>query len=179
VIAVPARPIAAQSRLDRMIARLLTQRAALAAAATAVDGLPGVVLELGFGKGRTYSHLCTLLPGRTIFTFDRGLFAPPEAAPAAPPMIVGELEATLPPNPADFGGPVALIHADIGTGDPGADIPLAAFVGRRAAALLAPGGVLLGDRPMAAPGLVSLAPPAPALPAGVSPWPYFLYRAAQ
>ena len=51
------------SRLDSFIRRLEAQRACLALAAGRIGGLPGPVLELGLGNGRTYDHLRELLPG--------------------------------------------------------------------------------------------------------------------
>ncbi|MYG53434.1 MAG: hypothetical protein F4204_14125, partial [Rhodospirillaceae bacterium] len=41
-----------ESRLERMIARLATQRAVLDWAAERVSGIDGPVLEIGLGKGR-------------------------------------------------------------------------------------------------------------------------------
>ena len=58
------------NRLDRMIARLTAQRACLADAATLIADVPGPVLEIGFGKGRTYRFLREVLPAREIYAFD-------------------------------------------------------------------------------------------------------------
>ncbi len=83
------------SRLDRMIARLTTQRRALERAAEEIGGLPGPVLEIGLGKGRTYSHLRKLFPERTIIAFDRDLHAPADAAPAGDDLVLGDFRDTL------------------------------------------------------------------------------------
>ena len=57
------------SRLDSFIRRLEAQRACLEYAAGQIRDLPGPVLELGLGNGRTYDHLRELLPEREIFVF--------------------------------------------------------------------------------------------------------------
>ena len=59
------------SRLDSMIGRLMAQRACLDWVASAIGGLPGPVLEIGLGNGRTYDHLRGRLPQREIHVFDR------------------------------------------------------------------------------------------------------------
>ncbi len=69
------------SRLDSAIRRLQAQRACLDAAAALVAGLPGPVLELGLGNGRTYDHLREILPAREIFVFERRIAAHPASIP--------------------------------------------------------------------------------------------------
>ena len=69
------------SRLDSFIRRLEAQRACLNQAALAIAALPGPVLELGLGNGRTYDHLRELLPGREIFVFEREPPVSPEFTP--------------------------------------------------------------------------------------------------
>ena len=54
------------SRLDAFIRRLQAQRTCLGLAADLVAGVPGPVLELGLGNGRTYDHLRELMPDREI-----------------------------------------------------------------------------------------------------------------
>jgi hypothetical protein len=173
-----------ESRLDRMLARLLTQRACLNHAATLIESLPGVVLELGLGKGRTWSHLCALFPRRDIHAFDHGLHAPEDLTPPEGHLILGDLHDTLPAAMQRFGGNVALIHADIGTADGegelgASDRELARMVGAAAADLVTTGGVLLGDREMCAEDAAAferLPTPDADLPDGIAPWPYYLCR---
>jgi hypothetical protein len=50
------------SRLDSLIRRIRAQRACLNRAADLIKGVPGPVLELGLGNGRTYDHLRELMP---------------------------------------------------------------------------------------------------------------------
>lgn len=163
-----ARP---SSALDRMIDRLTTQRACLAHGAALVAGLPGPVLELGLGKGRTYDHLRHLLPDREIFVFDRDLHAPAAYMPDPDHLILGELTVTLRTAAARLGGPAALAHADIGTSDRAADGPLAARVGEGLARRMRPGGIVLSDRDLAVPGWRALE-----LPTDAGTWPYFMWR---
>ena len=58
------------NRLDRMIARLTTQRACLSAALALITDIPGPILEIGFGKGRSYDFLRHAAPSREIYAFD-------------------------------------------------------------------------------------------------------------
>jgi hypothetical protein len=156
-----------------MIDRLVAQRACLARGAALVAGLPGPVLELGLGKGRTYDHLRHLLPYREIFVFDRSLHAPAPYVPNLAHLILGDLTETLCEAAAVDGidGGVALAHADIGTSDRAADGPLAARVGEGLAGLMRPGGVVLADRDLAVPDWRALE-----LPPDTGAWPYFMWQ---
>jgi hypothetical protein len=167
---------AGESRLDRMIARLLTQRACLGFAAGRLRGVPGPVLEVGLGKGRTFSHLRGLFPDRTIWAFDRDVHAPEDSRPPAARIILGDFHDSLPGAAAAVGAPAALVHADIGTEKRRGDAALARFVGATLGPLLAPGGLMVGDRETDPPDCTRLDPPAVALPDGIAPWPYFVYR---
>ncbi|MBZ0325447.1 MAG: class I SAM-dependent methyltransferase, partial [Alphaproteobacteria bacterium] len=84
------------SRLDSAIRRLEAQRACLGAAAAEIRDLPGPVVELGLGNGRTYDHLRDLLPGREIFAFDRQVAAHPDCVPDAAHMVLGDFTETVP-----------------------------------------------------------------------------------
>jgi len=160
------------SRLQRMIDRLVTQRACLAFAAREIADLPGPVFEVGLGKGRTYSYLQELLPDREIFAFDREVHAPADAQPDADHILLGDFRDSVADTAARFGGRVALIHADIGSEKPERDAQLAADLGPSLAALAASGGLILCDREL------SLAAwPRLPLPADAGDWDYFIYRA--
>jgi hypothetical protein len=161
------------SRLDSAIRRLLAQRACLKAAAAMIAELPGPVLELGLGNGRTYDHLRELLPDREIFAFDLQIAAHPSCIPDPDHLILGDLRQTLKHSAARLRGRVALAHADIGTGDEVENARLAAAISAPLGALIAPGGVIAADRVLAVPGSVALA-----LPPEVSPDRYFMYRMA-
>jgi hypothetical protein len=164
-------PEAGASRLDLMIARLLMQRACLDRAAELIAALPGPVLELGLGKGRTYDHLRRILPGREVFVFDRDVHAPAAARPDADHLIVGDMSATLPATRARIGAPAALAHADIGSEDRAADALNAVEVGKALADLMAPGGIVVSDRDLAVAAWSRLD-----LPQSDSDWPYLMWR---
>jgi hypothetical protein len=159
------------SRLDSFIRRLEAQRACLDLAAAAIRDLPGPVLELGLGNGRTYDHLRELLPAREIFVFERQLAAHPACVPDAAHLILGDIRRTLPAAHARLPTPAALAHSDIGTGDPERNAELAAWLAGALPALLAPGAWVIADQPLHAPTLAPLPPPE-----GVARGRYFLYR---
>ena len=159
------------SRLDSFIRRLEAQRAGLDWAAAAIAAIPGPVLELGLGNGRTFDHLRARLPGRVIYAFDRRLAAHPGCVPADGFLRLGELAATLPEFARSGLAPVALAHADLGSGDREATQAQARWLGPVLAPLLAAGGVVLSDQPLAAPGLAP-----DKLPAAVPEGRYFAYR---
>ena len=84
------------SRLDSAIRRLQAQRACLDTAAGMITGMPGVVLELGLGNGRTFDHLRSRLPERDIYVFDRQVAAHPDCIPRDDHLFLGDLAETLP-----------------------------------------------------------------------------------
>jgi hypothetical protein len=159
------------SRLDSAIRRLQAQRACLDAAAHAVSGVEGVVFELGLGNGRTYDHLRETCPQREIFVFERQVAAHPDCVPDDAHLYLGDVLETLPRAAARFAGRVALLHADIGTGDADRNARLAAAIQPHMPRLLSPGGVAVTDQEMPWPEAETVA-----LPDGVAPGRYFLYR---
>lgn len=134
------------SRLDSAIRRLIAQRACLESAANLIRGVQGHILELGLGNGRTYDHLRTLLPDRSIFVFDRQIAAHPSCVPVQSLMVLGDVLETLPTLTERIGGRVALVHSDIGSGNPIENCKIADALPRMLAPLLAPGAVVVGDR---------------------------------
>jgi len=159
------------SRLDSVIRRLQAQRACLDLAASLVLDLDGVVLELGLGNGRTYDHLRETLPGRAIYVCERRVAAHPDCVPPTELLLLGDMRETLPAARAALAGRVVLAHYDAGTGEAGANRNLAAQLGPLVVPLLREGGVLVSDPPFDLAGLEPLA-----LPAGVAPGRYHLYR---
>lgn len=136
------------TRLDSVIRRLQAQRALLDWAARDIVDRTGIVLELGLGNGRTYDHLRDRLPDRAIYAFERAPAAHPDCTPDPEHLIVGDILETLPAFTRRFGpGCAALIHADVGTGDDEGNRRLAAQLSPLLAPLLAPGGLMLADRP--------------------------------
>jgi hypothetical protein len=162
------------SRLDSFIRRLQAQRACLDHAVDLIRDLPGPVLELGLGNGRTYDHLRERLPAREIYVCERQVAAHPDCIPPERFLILGDVRETLPQARARIGAAVALVHADLGSGDVEASRRQAAALAPLIADLLRPAGVVVSDQELATPRLKPLE-----LPTGVKPGRYFLYRAAE
>jgi hypothetical protein len=159
--------------LSRMIARLSTQKACLDHAAGLIAGLPGTVLEIGLGKGRTYDRLRALFPQRRIYAFDREVHCAAPLRPADEQLFLGDFRETLPAAFERLGRSAALAHVDLGTEDAARDRVLAAAVAPFIDRLVLPGGIVLSDRPMDVPGWRTL--PAPA---GTGAFAYYLYCSA-
>ncbi len=158
------------SRLDSFIRRLEAQRSCLATAEARSRNIPGVVLELGLGNGRTFDHLREICKDRAIYVFDRQVAAHPDCIPAPDRMFLGDFTETLPRALQQLGrGSAAFIHVDLGSGDAAASQALAARLTPELAELMAPGAVLVSDQPIEHPLL-----PAIELPAGVKPGRYFM-----
>jgi len=105
------------SRLDSFIARMQAQRDCLNFLKPAIDGLPGPILEVGLGNGRTYDHLRDLFPGRDIYVFERKVAAHPDCIPPDDRLFLGEAREAIPKAVQKLGATAALIHTDLGTGD--------------------------------------------------------------
>jgi hypothetical protein len=159
------------SRLDSFIRRLEAQRACLNATPAWIEGLAGPILELGLGNGRTYDHLRLLHPEREIFVFERQPAAHPDCLPDAVHLVLGDIRSTLPAALDRLPDRAALVHNDLGTGDPMANHELAGWIAGALPPLTKPGAVILSDQPLDHPLLATQVLPA-ALPAGR----YFLYR---
>ncbi|NNG05437.1 MAG: hypothetical protein HKM95_15245 [Inquilinus sp.] len=157
------------SRLDRMIARLSAQRAHIEAAAALIREVPGPVLEIGLGKGRTFDHLRKLLGDREIFAYDGTLHAPAGAVPDPDHLVLGDFRETLPAAMERLPAPAALAHADFGSEDRARDAAQAAWLGPLIDGLMAPGAVVLSDRELSAPRWT-------AIDGSGRDWPYFLWR---
>lgn len=102
------------SRLDLFIDRMVSQRACLNHAATLTAALPGPVYELGLGNGRTYHHLCEILPPQDIWVFERAIASHPDSTPPEDQVFLGDVYETLPQAMTQFGATARLIHADLG-----------------------------------------------------------------
>ncbi len=161
------------SRLDSFIRRVTAQRDCLGHVANLVAAVPGPVLELGLGNGRTYDHMRALMPERDIFVFDRRIAAHPDCIPDDSHMVLGNFTDTLPGALGRIGAPAALAHADFfGTGDKAADVATAAFLAETLPGLMAAKGVIVSDYPIRMDGWASLP-----LPEGVPQERYFIFRA--
>ncbi len=159
------------SRLDSFIRRLEAQRRCLDLAARVISDLPGPVLELGLGHGRTYDHLRTILPDREIFVFERRVDPAVTVNPGAGFLILGDIHQTLPRAVERFAGRIPLVHADIGTGNSAENARIASFIKGFLPTLLVSGGLVIADQDLGFDGARPLDPPP-----GVKPGRYHLYR---
>jgi len=159
------------SRLDSFIRRLSAQRSLLDWAAEAIARLPGPVLEIGLGNGRTFDHLREKLPGREIYAFDRADNAHPQSKPEPPLLKLGEFAATLPAFANAQGAIAALVHCDTGSGDQAANARQAAWLSGIVPKLACPDAIVLSDQRLEGPALAMIQPPVD-LPKDR----YFIYR---
>ena len=134
------------SRLDSFIARMQAQRDCLNFLKPAVDALPGPILEVGLGNGRTYDHLRDLFPGRDIHVFERQVAAHPDCIPPANRLFLGEARDSLRHAAHQLGPTAALIHSDLGTGDHAANMAMGQWLGPALDALAARGGHVLANQ---------------------------------
>ncbi|MDQ6438227.1 class I SAM-dependent methyltransferase [Mesorhizobium sp. LHD-90] len=159
------------TRLDKLYFRLQAQHECLAWAFGAIDGKPGLVLELGLGHGRTYDHMRRHLPGREIFVFDREVDCIADCRPPPERLIVGEIGKTLAAQADRLARRIILAHADLGTYDRKRDDETASMLATRLPPLLVPGAIVISDLPLD----FDDAEPLP-LPDGAQEGRYFLYR---
>lgn len=163
------------SRLDSFIRRLEAQRACLDWAVSAARDVAGAAVELGLGNGRTYDHLRARLAGaREIYALDRQVAAHPECVPDAAHLLVGDFADTLPDLARRLGRTVAIVHADTGSGDSDASQAQARRLAPLIDALLAPEAAIVSDQDMAPDARFGWQ--AQALPDGITPGRYFLWR---
>lgn len=162
------------SRLERMIRRLGGQRACLEHVVPRLAGMPGPLLEVGLGKGRTYDHLRRLAPEREIYVFDREIHCFPECRPDEAHLLLGEFDDTLPRALEALGRTVVFANCDFGKADRAADAKLAAWLGPMLARFVVPGGYVLSDQPLEVAGWRSQP-----LPEGAEAGRVHLYRAGE
>lgn len=160
------------SRLDSFIRRMQAQRDCLNHVAPLVRAMPGAILEVGLGNGRTYDHLRELFPGRAIHVFEREVRAHPDCVPPDALLFLGDARETTAQACGQLAGAAALIHSDLGTGDQAANAEIGRWLGPALDRLLAPGGYVVANQPLDVARWVRLPEPP-----GVPHDRYFLYRA--
>src|SRR5260370_10157124 len=159
------------SRLDSFPARMQAQPDCLNSLKPAVDALPGPILEVGLGNGRTYDHLRDLFRGRDIYVFERKVAAHPDCIPPDDRLFLGEARESIPFAAEKLGACAALIHSDLGTGDHPANLAMAEWLRPALDSLAAPCGYVLANQPLEVARWRRLPDP-PGVPADR----YFLYR---
>lgn len=160
-----------RDRLSAMIDRLIAQRDCIGFAARRISTVPGVVLEVGLGKGRTYDRLRHVLPDRDIFVFDREVHCPHDVRPPPGRLFLGDFKDTLRKARLLVGRHVALAHADFGSNDRSADARLAQALAPLIGECMVPGGLVMCDHALAHPQWTALRQPT-----GSAAWPYYLYQ---
>ncbi|HZP98743.1 MAG TPA: class I SAM-dependent methyltransferase [Reyranella sp.] len=136
------------SRLDSFIARMQAQRDCLNFLKPVIERIPGPILEVGLGNGRTYDHLRELFPGRDIYVFERKVAAHPDCIPPDDRLFSGDADKTIPLAAARLGASAALIHTDLGTGDHAANMAMGKWLGPALDTLVARGGYVLANQPL-------------------------------
>ncbi len=159
------------TRLEKLLYRLQSQHACLNWAFGEIEGVPGIVFELGLGLGRTFNHLSAHLPQREIYVFERQVHSYPDCTPEDDQLVIGDLAETLPMMAARHAGKVCLVNSDVGSFDKAQNAAMAGLVSGAVGPALAPGALILSDLPLDIPGTRALA-----LPAGAHEGRFYLYR---
>lgn len=141
------------TRLDLFILRTTAQRACIDWVAQQSAGLPGIVLEVGLGNGRTYDHLRARFGQRTIHVFDREVAAHPDCIPPAAQMHLGDFRVSVPAFAAGREHCACFVHADVGSANRAASLRLAMDLAEAWVRMLVPGGYLACDQPIEHPAL--------------------------
>lgn len=160
------------SRLHSFIQRVQAQLACLDESVRLLKDVPGIVLELGLGNGRTYDHLREIFPDREIFVFDREIASHPDSRPDAAHALLGDFRETIPAAAKRFPRQVALVHGDIGSGNKEATLALARTVAPMLAPMLASGALVVSDQKLDVPGTTPVK-----LPRNLPEGRYYMVRA--
>lgn len=135
------------SRLESMRRRLTAQIDGLNWGAQQINNLPGDVLELGLGNGRTYDHLREILPDRRIWVVDRVLQPHPSCVPPADCFLQGEADDML-VKLAQRNPGIALAHYDFGFGVKEKDVAEGKRLSPLIKALMRHGGLVISQQPL-------------------------------
>lgn len=148
-----------QSRLDLFIDRMVSQRACLNAAAQMVAHMDGPVFELGLGNGRTYHHMCSILPANDVYVFERAVASHPDSTPPDAQLMLGDVYDTLPAALDRFGPTARMVHADLGGHNRAKNDQFARAVSPYVEPLIAKGGVMVASDKMYFENMVEVALP--------------------
>jgi hypothetical protein len=159
------------SRLDLFIDRMVSQRACLEHAAKLTAHLDGPVFELGLGNGRTYHHMCEIMPERDVYVFERSVASHPDSTPPDDRLFLGDVFETLPQALERFGPTARLIHADLGGHNAEKNDVLARRISPVIEPMLAPGGLMVSSDRMYFETLTAIDLPPEAVPGRC-----FIYR---
>jgi hypothetical protein len=159
------------SRLDVFIDRMVSQRACLEHAAKLTADLNGPVFELGLGNGRTYHHMCEIMPERDVYVFERSVASHPDSTPPDDRLLLGDVFETLPQALERFGPTARLIHADLGGHNAEKNDIFARRISPVIEPMLAPGGMMVSSDRMYFDALTEIDLPPDAVPGRC-----FIYR---
>ena len=159
------------SRLDLFIDRMVSQRACLEHAAKLTADLDGPVFELGLGNGRTYHHMCEIMPERDVYVFERSVASHPDSTPPDDRLLLGDVFETLPQALERFGPTARLIHADLGGHNAEKNDIFARRISPVIEPMLAPGGLMVSSDRMYFDSLTEIDLPPDAVPGRC-----FIYR---
>jgi hypothetical protein len=159
------------SKLESFIRRMLAQRDCLNFAAREIKEIPGPVLEIGLGNGRTYDHLRQIMPDRDIYVFERNIKSFASCTPPESRLFLGEVTETLIKAVGTLNKTAALAHYDIATTNSRYNRELADQVSPLLNELMVPNALVVSSVAMHV-RQWSVIP----APAGVKPERYFIYR---
>lgn len=157
------------SELDRLIRRLMAQRASIERAGGLVASLEGPAIMLGLGDGAALDHLHEIARKRGVVLFDKDPIADGKAPPAAE-RIEGDPRETLPRHWERLKRSAALALINFPITD---ETRLAAEVAPLVAPMLRPGAIVVSEIAVELPGWERLPPPD-----GVRDGRHHLYRAS-
>lgn len=156
------------SELDRLIRRLMAQRASIERAGDLVATLEGPAIVLGLGDGAALDHLCDVVRKRGVIVFDYSPIAGGKAARAAE-RIEGDLRESLPRSWERLKRSAALALINFPITD---ESRLTAELAPLVAPMLRPGAVVISETAVELPGWEKVP-----LPDGVHEGRHYLYRA--
>lgn len=135
------------SRLNSMMRRLAAQADGIEWSLDHIKDVPGDVLEMGLGNGRTYDHLRELIKDRRIFVMDRILQCHHSCVPPEEDFLQGDAEEVLQKLVEDK-AQFSLAHYDFGRGDNEHDQAESARLSPMIHAIMSPGGIIVSGQPM-------------------------------
>ncbi len=134
------------SRLESFRRRITAQIDGLNWALEQTRDIPGNILELGLGNGRTYDHLREY-GERRIWVVDRILQCHPSCVPPEEDFLQGEATEALDKLAAQ-GTQISLAHYDLGQGVKEDDVEESRQMSDKIRAVMAPGGLVVSQQPM-------------------------------
>ncbi len=135
------------SRLNSMMRRLAAQADGLEWSLDHFKDVPGDVLEVGLGNGRTYDHLRELIKDRRIYVIDRQLQCHHSCVPPEEDFLQGDADEVI-EKLIEQGAQFALVHYDLGSGNNELDQAESKRLGKLISQIMSPGGIVVSGQPM-------------------------------